>query len=454
MKPRIAVVLLAAGLSACGGGSGGVVTSNVGTSSPTNSAALTGSIVTTIDVPGGSGTQSTRRAPEYVSASTLGLKVTVTDIPPTGVAASFTAITSVYALGIGFNQIVIPTPASATGHSEDLTYVAYNAAPVANAIPAGAKALAYGLTTGFVAVPGQNTNNVVLAGVADNYPAPLAESGAFGMMSSAPPALNGVQTSFGFGGNVTPSGIATLNDAGGNDITTSAGNPWPIVGSVPPTAITPATGVPVTIAETAGTCGATSSPPHLQLSYNGGAFATTAAITATNAPLEAVYDGNGGVGWYAIVSAKAQTQTLAYTLSSLGVTAIPNPSNTSDWSCANQTLSFSNPNEKALMTIVEHVAATPYTITEPNTPSCTGLINAYVGNSTLPANLITPGVATSLGAGTTFTVQLIASPAGYYSCNIEIQDNNSASTGGPTFPGATSYVQAQLPSNETFITVP
>jgi len=103
------------------------------------------------------------------------------------------------------------------------------------------------------------------------------------------------------------------------------------------------------------------------------------------------------VGWSAILSAKAQSQTLAYTLSSLGVTAVQTPSNTTDWSCSNQTLSFSQNNETSLMTIVEHVPAQPYFITEPNTLNCTQLVNLYIGNSTAAANLITPGVATNLG---------------------------------------------------------
>ena len=84
-------------------------------------------------------------------------------------------------------------------------------------------------------------------------------------------------------------------------------------------------------------------------------------------------------------------------------------------------------------------------------------MNVYVGNSTAGINLIPPGTPTSLGpAGTQFTVQLIGAPQGYFACNIEIQDANAvaAVTGGASFPGATTYVQALLPSNETFIVVP
>jgi hypothetical protein len=151
-----------------------------------------------------------------------------------------------------------------------------------------------------------------------------------------------------------------------------------------------------------------------------------------------------------VISAKGQTQTLTYTLSSLAATSTGD----NDYSCPNQTLSFSQESETALMTIVQHVAATPYTITEPNTVACTGLVNVYSGNSTLPANLIAPGVPTSLGAGTTFTIQLVPIPAAASQCNIEIQDANAALTGGPTFPGGTTYVAALLPSNVYQIIVP
>ena len=83
------------------------------------------------------------------------------DVLPTGqTPASFTPTSLVFTLGTGVNTITVPTPASAPGHTEALTYVAYNAAPVSNAIPAGAKALGWALTTGFVVQPGQNVNNV------------------------------------------------------------------------------------------------------------------------------------------------------------------------------------------------------------------------------------------------------------------------------------------------------
>jgi hypothetical protein len=448
MRLPILALILIAGLSGCGGGTGAVAPAG-GSNAPASGGGSGTVIQSTIVVPGGAGTQSTRRGPQYVSASTLGLKIIVTDVPPAGGTASFAPATTVYALSVGLNLIVVPTPASAAGHSEDLTYIAYNAAPVAGAIPGGAKAVGWGITTGFVVVPGQNTNNVVLSGVVDGYPAPLAETGSFGMMSATPPILAGARTSLGFGGAVVPSGIATLNDAGGNDITTAAGGPWPVVGAVPAAAITVASGVPVTISETAGSCGAIGTGPHLKLAYNGGTAATTAALTATNGPLAAEYDGSGGAGWFAVVSAKGQTQTLTYTLSSLAATST-NP----DFSCTNQTLSFSQGNETALMTIAQHVAATPYTITVPNTNACTQLINVYAGNSTAPANLIPFGAPTSLGANTSFTIQLIALPGGAFTCDIELQDANAAVTGGPTFPGATTYVAALLPSSVYSIIVP
>jgi len=461
MRLSIPAMLFAFALTSCGGG-GAAVQPVAGTPAQGGAAGAGSSIVSTIVVPGPQTAQTSRRSPQYVSASTLGLKVTVTDVPPANGTASFNATTSVYALGVGFNQVVIPTPATAAGHTEDLTYVVYTQAPVAGSIPAGAKALGYGLTTGFVVAPGQNTNNVQLAGVVDGFPAPLVELGTFGMMSAAPPALLGVQSSAGFGGAAVPSGNPIMLDGGLNNIGTAAGAPWPVVGAVPAAATTAATGIPVTIAETAGVAGCSvGNPPHLQLQYNGGALGTSAALVKTSDTIGLIYDGNGGVGWFATVSAKAQTQTLTYTLQSIGVTAVPSPANPSDWSCSNQTLSFSQPNETALVTVTEHAAQLPYTVTvSPTvtaTQSCAGLVNVYAGNNTLPANLITPGVPKSLGAaGTQFTIQLIAAPGGYFSCPIEIQDANAVAgvTGGAVYPGGTTYVQALLPSGETFITVP
>lgn len=451
MNNRIVAMLCAVTLAGCGGGAA----VQPATSSSTQTNAFDATVASTIVVPGTSAGQSTARTAQYVSASSLGLKVIVTDVPPSGKTASFNPITSVYTLNVGLNQIIIPTPTSAAGHTEDLTYVDYDLTPVAGAIPTNAKALGWTLTTGFVVQPGQNTNDVVLSGVADNFPAPLAETGAFGMMSAAPPTLAGAQTSLGFGGNAVPNGSPTLFDAGGNDITTAAGSPWPIVDGIPTSATLAASGVPVTIAETAGTCGAIGAGPHLMLSYDGGTPSTSASIVKTSDTIAAEYDGNGGAGWYAVVSAKAQSQTLTYTLSTLAVTAAGDVNyNVVDWSCTNQTLSFSQSNERWLMTVVEHNASTPYTITEPNTSSCTGLVNVYAGNSVAPANLIAPGVATSLGANTNFTVELIPVPAGAYSCTVELQDANAAATGGASFPGATTYVTAVLPQAAYSIIVP
>jgi len=447
MNARLYAMLLAAALAGCGGG-GTAAVQPAGNLAPTGGSGGT-EIVSMITVPAAVALQNARRGAQYVSPSTLGLKIVLTDIPPAGSAASYTPVTTLYTLGVGLNQIVVPTPASATGHTEDLEYIAYNLAPVAGAIPGGAKALGWGLTTGFVVVAGQNVNNVVLSGIADSFPVPLAETGSFGVMSATPPILAGAQTTLGFGGAAVPIGLPNMEDAGLNSINAAAGGPWPVVGALPANATTAATGVPVTIAETAGTCGVIGSGPHLKLSYNGGAGATTATIAKTSDTVVPQYDGSGGAGWYAVISAKGQTQTLTYTLSSLAATSL-----SADYSCANQTLSFSFQSETALMTIVQHNAATPYTITEPASANCTNLVNVYTGNSTAPANLITPGTPTSLGAATTFTIQLVPIPPSANQCNIEIQDANSAQTGGPAYPGATTYVAALLPSNVYQIIVP
>jgi len=439
-------LLLAGLLAGCGGGSAGV---QPGAVAPGGSGSGS-TIESTIVVPAATVTpQSARRNPQYVSASSLGLTITVTDIPPTGGTASFTPTTAVYTLATGANKVVAPTPASAPGHSEDLTYIAYDTAPVGGSIPAGAKAVGWGLTTGFVVVPGQNTNNIVLSGVVDSF-APLAETGSLGMMSSAPPAPAGAQTSLGFGGATPASGIATLLDGGGNDITTASGGPWPVVGAVPTTATTVATGVPVTSLETAGTCGAVGTAPHLKLAFAGGTAGTSTAITSTNGALALQYDGGGGAGWYAVVTAKGQTKSLTYELASLGAT-----STNTDFSCTNQTLSFSYSNETATMTIVQKTGASPYTITVPNTASCTQLVTVYAGPTTAGAK-IAYGTATSLGALTTFTVALMSSPPSAAQCNIEIQDANAVAgvTGGAAYPGATTYVAALLPPNSILINVP
>jgi len=436
-------VILAIALAGCGGGGGGVQPGTA--TAPQSNASGNGSeIESTIVVPTALATQQSARRAQYVSPSSLGLKVIVTDIPPSGGTASFTATTTVYTLVSGNNQIVVPTPASAPGHSEDLTYTAYTLAPVNNAIPTTAKALAWGLVTGFVVAPGLNTNNVVLAGVVDHFSI-ATQSGSFGIMG--PTAPEGAQTTLGFGGATPATGIATLDDAGGNSIATADGGPWPVIGTVPTTATSSSAGVPVTIAETPGTCGATGTAPHLKLSFAGGVPATSASISTTNGSLTADYDGDGGAGWYAVVTAKGQTSNLAYTLSTLGAT-----STSTDFNCTNQTLSFIQSDEVDLMTISQHVAATPYTITEPSTTNCTTLINVYAGNSHT-TGLITPGTPTAL-PGSTFTIQLISSPQTVEQCSIEIQDANATASGGAGYPGGTTYVVATLPSGSQLINVP
>jgi hypothetical protein len=175
------------------------------------------------------------------------------------------------------------------------------------------------------------------------------------------------------------------------------------------------------------------------ISYNGGAAATTAALTTTSGALTAEYDGNGGAGWYATVTATGQTQTITYTLASLAVT-----STSADYSCANQSLAFSSTAEPAtVLTIVDHNAAEPYTVTVATT-SCPNLATIYIGSS---EGAIAPGRPTSLGAGVnTMTVKPVpvASQTATTPCIIEIQDENVGSTGGTYYPGATTYI-ALLP---------
>ncbi len=440
---RFALLLVFA-LAGCGGSGSTVAPSSTSPVQPA-STATNATIESSIVVPGAASAQSAQRSAQYISPSTLGLKIVITDIPPTGQTASFTPITAVYTLATGSNKIVVPTPATASGHTEDLTYTAYNAAPVANAIPSSAKALAWGITTGFVVAPGNNVNNPVLSGVVDSFAAPLTESGSFGMMqpaasASAPPVRIGAQTALGFGGASPASGVATMFDAGLNNIATADGGAWPVIGPVPTTATTVSAGVPVTIAETSGTCGVVGPLPHLGVSFAGGVSATTGAVATTNGALVANYDGNGGAGWYAVITAKGQTQSLTYTLSSLAVT-----STNADFSCANQSLEFASTNEQpTVMTIVEHVAAEPYTLTVSNT-SCPTLATVYIGST---ATAIAPGpTGTSLGAGVnTFTIKPVAagSQTATTPCLIEIQDANANATGGAAFPGATTYV-AVLP---------
>jgi hypothetical protein len=436
---RVAALVLVAALAGCGGGGVGGTQSSTGSSLPPSGVGGGASIESTVTIPSASAAQSSERSAQYISPSTLGMKITITDVPPTGATASFTPITAVYTLQTGVNLLKIPTPATASGHSEDLTYVAYDAAPVSNAIPGSAKALAWGLTTGFVVLPGTNVNNPVLAGVVDRFPAPLAENGAFGMMSSAPPTLLGKQTSLGFGGATPANGTATMFDADLNNIATADGGAaWPVIGAVPTAATTTSTGVPVTIAETPGTCGSSGTAPHLTVGFAGSTPATTATISTTSGQLTADYDGNGGAGWYAIISAKGQTQTLTYTLSSLAVT-----STNHDYNCSSQSLAFSSSSEgNSIMTIVEHVAPLPYVLTVSPT-NCPNLANVYIGTTT--NTQITPGTPTSLGLGvTTFLIQPVGSQTAKNPCLIEIQDAAAGSTGGTTFPGATTYV-AVLP---------
>ena len=81
-----------------------------------------------------------------------------------------------------------------------------------------------------------------------------------------------------------PNGSPTLSDAGGNNITAAPGGPWPVVGAVPATATTVGTGVPLTIAETAGSCGSVGTTFTIALqAMSGGATACNIEIQDANA---------------------------------------------------------------------------------------------------------------------------------------------------------------------------
>ena len=138
-----------------------------------------------------------------------------------------------------------------------------------------------------------------------------------------------------------------------------------------------------------------------------------------------------------------------YTLSSLAVTGPPtNP----DYSCNNQTLSFSQLDETVLMTIVQHSRPSPTSSPYRMCRRARNSLTCTAGNSTAPANLITPGVTTGLGLNTSFTVQLIPLPPGPAQCNIEIQDFYSGATGAAVSRGERrtllrSYSRQPIPSS-------
>jgi hypothetical protein len=450
MKLQIGLALVALTMTFAGCGGGGAGSSPSMNLSPSTVAPGSTYTESTIVVPAARFTQSSERRAQYISPSSLGLKVTVTDVPPTGSVASFTAIVTTYTLQTGSNTIAVPTPATAAGHTEDITYVAYDAAPVSNVIPPTAKAVDWGLATGLTIVPGKNSNSIALSGVVDTFAAPLAENGSIGTMSGASGtfAYLGPQTISGFGGSGT--GVATLLDAGGNNIATAdGGTSWPVVGAVPSTATTAATGVPISSVEVPGSCGSIGVAPHLQFTFAGGIEAATSAITTSTGALALDYDGHGGAGWYATVTAKAQTGSLVYTLSSLAVTSTGN----SSYNCTTQTLAFnSNPAPAAVMTIVQHVAEEPYWVSVP--ASCSPFVNVYIGGTTSGTQIPASGVATSLGANADFTVEEVT--PGSTQCLIEIQDSyaHAGTTTGANDPGGTTYVAVLPPGYTQNLTVP
>lgn len=266
-------------LQSCGGGESSPLPSSVSSSTPTPSVSSTppqpgtgtqskASVIMQITsnndravsliqrhFSGGSG----GRKPMYVSASTLGLLITVS---PGGYSQAYNVSSGSPLCTTGNPRtctISIPAPVGA----DTFTLTEYDAVPVGGAIPGGAHALATSTLNQTIVANTANT----LTFYADGIIAGVATSGGstFGSLPAD--------------GSAHSYGVALVNtDADGNVITTSSNTPY---------------NNPITVSlSEVGASG------HSYLVLNGANVGTSATIKYASDTLSVHYDGGGSPGYY------------------------------------------------------------------------------------------------------------------------------------------------------------
>jgi len=367
--------------------------------------------------------------------------------------ASYTAFTATYNLTTGGNtnctaggggttcNISIPAPTGAA----DFTFVLYNVIPATSTTFATtAKALGWALVPVTV-IAGSNTLAVVVAGVADHYNTLVNQSGAVGMMG-----LNS-QTALGFAGTGTTlaltgstvlqagsqavgtTGILAMDTAAGTSEVITSGQS--VVLSIPAVATAQASPIPVKVADSVGTCGV-SGTSHTQLTLGGTSAGLSGNVVSAGTTIALTYGfGTGGVGYFSTTTVSGQTTDYTYTLSTLGVT-----STSADFSCANQTVSFTEPNETALMTISEHAKTSGFSLIMPGSGamSCSNVAQFFDLTGTGTSLGPTTGVlqTSHILTGTTFTIKEINTPTIAQQCIIGISDSS----------GTVTYMDVNIPS--------
>lgn len=292
IKLAAASLALALTISACtggGAGGGGAVTPAAsgggGNTTPQSVPAvvkyiLPASFTTTSSARGAS---STGRKPMFVSPSTNGTVLTVYQHGTTTVVAPSPFITDVSAGSpncVGTAPRICTLPISLPPGTYDFALKTYDAAPVAGAIPGGAKQLAQSSLTQTIVALASNTINFSLSGIVVGPPG-IACASVCGSISYMSLPADGSTHNFGLAISAT--------DADGNIIG----------GSVPY-----ASPIAVSLAETGGS-------GHSQLVINGVASGSSGTLTKGSDTLAVRYDGGGSSGYTTVTTVGSSTLTIS-----------------------------------------------------------------------------------------------------------------------------------------------
>lgn len=484
-------------LGGCGGGGGTGGTAALPTALPPAAADASAgnppndaTVTAEIDIPLPASAQSGSRTPQYVSSSTKGLAVFISQpsnshFTPTVNVYDLTSTTSCHTATITLNcSINIPAPSG----TDELYFITSTQAPSSGAMTFSGLPLDANVGS-FAVAKGLNTISLNLYALIDGVKA--SETGQnYGIGVGGLNATTGLQTITGATGILFPgttSGVMDFYDAGDgttpNAITTSTvsapsalggilpanyntNNPSPV--APPPFKLTPSATTPV--------CGAGGTP----FALNTASFASPTSFSVIRFQLslahqgdvlQAVYSGGSVVGASATVAATFNgftgsglvSSSFSFATETLGVN-----STSSNWLCANQQLNMTSLTENDIFGVYAGSDVTPgdFKITPgdgtfgSNGQSGTGRITDCAnlvkisltsGGSAIPSGaLASPGNVTgataltstdaAVGNQPSFYVTPLANPAIGKLCVVQIADVNPTITNQPVF----SYLTIQI----------
>ncbi|HTV93128.1 MAG TPA: hypothetical protein VMG98_10460, partial [Verrucomicrobiae bacterium] len=272
---RFVALISMLALAACGGGGGSVTPSAPANPSSSKMQGVTISLV----VPVNSGTSGAHR-PAYISASALGAGIVVTQGATTVNATLDLSSSSSACTGGGSSRTCTTTVNVPTGN-DVFAVTIYSAAPVNNAIPAGAAILGVGTST-IEVVAGSTTNVPVYVG------GEIAHFGAT-LPSGSLPANGHAQSAV---------LVIAPTDFGNNAITAGASDPY-------------ANPITVAITESGGS-------GYASLSLNGGAASSSVQVTKSTDSVTLEYTGGGPPGYsFAIALSASGVTTQSSTIAPL-----------------------------------------------------------------------------------------------------------------------------------------